>query len=375
MLEGIGDWGGFHAELVRTPLRFEDGHLLVPTAPGLGVELDEEVALRHPYEGDELHLEPVYGEVDAQRRSRDVNVGFVGLGQLGRQLAASLLRAGFPLTVHDRSPAAAAALGALGAKVAGSPREVAVSSDVVLTCLPSPAAVADGGGRSRTGCSRGFAPAARGSTAAPTTCTSCAGSRRSRPPVACDTLEAPVTGGVHLAAGGELTVIVGGDEAVAAAHWPLFEAMGRAAFRVGPLGAASALKVITNLLAFVHLVADGEALMLARRAGLDLGQAWEVIRASSGTSFVHETEGQLILNGSYDIGFTMDLALKDLGLALDLARDGDVPLALGGLVEQIFEQARTAYGGAAQSTMVVRLLEDAVGCDLRAPGFPASLAP
>ena len=102
--------------------------------------------------------------------------------------------------------------------------------------------------------------------------------------------------------------------------------MGRAVFRVGPLGSASALKVITNLLAFIHLAADGEALMLARRAGLDLGQAWEVIRASSGTSFVHETEGQLILNGSYDIGFTMDLALKDLGLAHDLARDGDVPL-------------------------------------------------
>jgi 3-hydroxyisobutyrate dehydrogenase len=160
---------------------------------------------------------------------------------------------------------------------------------------------------------------------------------------------------------------------VAADHRALFDAMGRSVYHVGPLGAASALKVITNLLAFVHLVADGEALMLARRAGLDLGQAWEVIRASSGTSFVHETEGQLILNGSYDIGFTMDLALKDLGLAQDLAYEGGVPLELGAVVEDVFRRARDAYGGSAWSTMVVRLLEDAVGVDLRAPGFPASL--
>ena len=106
------------------------------------------------------------------------------------------------------------------------------------------------------------------------------------------TLEAPVTGGVHLAATGEITVIVGGDECVAEAHMPLFEAMGRRVFHVGPLGRASDLKVITNMLAFIHLVACGEALMLAKRSGLDLAQAYEVIAASSGTSFVHETESR-----------------------------------------------------------------------------------
>jgi 3-hydroxyisobutyrate dehydrogenase-like beta-hydroxyacid dehydrogenase len=301
-----------------------------------------------------------------------VNVGFVGLGRLGSQLAASLLRAGVPLTVHDREPSAGAALGTLGARVAGSPREVAEASDVVLTCLPSPAAVAavvagidgllDGlrPGSTWIDCSTNDPHELR--RLAALAATSGVG-----------TLEAPVTGGVHLAARGELTVIVGGDESLAWAYRALFEAMARAVFHVGPLGAASTLKVITNLLAFVHLVADGEALMLARRAGLDLGQAWEVIRQSSGTSFVHETEGQLILNGSYDIGFTMDLALKDLGLARDLAREGGVPFEVGGLVEDIFGRAREAYGGEAWSTMVVRLLEDAVGTDLRAPGFPASL--
>ena len=373
VLEGIADWGGFHAELLRTPLQFEDGHLLVPTRAGPRRRARR--GGRPPPSLRRRRAAPRAGlrRGRRERPGRDVNVGFVGLGQLGRHLAASLLRAGFPLTVHDRSPDAAAGLATLGARVAGSPREVALASDAVLTCLPSPAAVTEVV-TGPDGLLEGLRP---GCTWIDSSTNDLHELRRLAGLLAAagiETLEAPVTGGVHLAASGEITVIVGGDEAVANAHWALFEAMGRSVFRVGPLGAASALKVITNLLAFIHLVADGEALMLARRAGLDLGQAWEVIRASSGTSFVHETEGQLILNGSYDIGFTMDLALKDLGLARGLARDGGVPLELGGLVEGIFERARATYGGAAASTMVVRLLEDAVGSDLRAPGFPAALS-
>ncbi len=132
-------------------------------------------------------------------------------------------------------------------------------------------------------------------------------------------------------------------------------------------------KVITNMLAFIHLVAAGEALMLATRGGLDLTTAFEAIKASSGNSFVHETESQVILNGSYNIGFTMDLACKDLGLAHQLGRDFEVPLELAGLVEQIFVRARAMYGGDAWSSMVVKLLEDALDTDLRAPGFPEVL--
>jgi 3-hydroxyisobutyrate dehydrogenase len=187
------------------------------------------------------------------------------------------------------------------------------------------------------------------------------------------TLECPVTGGVHKAAAGAITVIVGGDEAVFAAHRAVLEAIGGQVFHVGPLGQASVIKVITNMLAFIHLVAAGEALMLAKRGGLDLTTAFEVIRASSGNSFVHETESQVILNGSYDIGFTMDLALKDLGFALDMGREFGVPLDLAALTDQTFVRARAAYGGGAWSSQVVKLLEDALGTDLRAPGFPARL--
>jgi 3-hydroxyisobutyrate dehydrogenase len=186
-------------------------------------------------------------------------------------------------------------------------------------------------------------------------------------------LEAPVTGGVHKAATGEITVLVGGDMAVFEAHRPVIEAMGRPVLHVGPLGSASVLKVITNMLAFVHLVAAGEALALARRGGLDLGAAFEAIKASSGNSFVFETEGQLILNGSYDVGFTMDLACKDLLLASQLGRELRIPLDLAATVEQTFIRARERYGGAAPSTMAVKLLEDALATELRAPGFPARL--
>jgi 3-hydroxyisobutyrate dehydrogenase len=301
-----------------------------------------------------------------------VRLGFVGLGNLGRHLAASLLRAGFPLTVHDLRAEAAEPLVAAGAVRADSPRAVAEASDAVFTCLPTPAAVADvvagsmglleglrrGGTWIESSTNDGHEVQRLAALAAA---------------VGVHCLEAPVTGGVHLAATGEITVLVGGDAEVYAAHAPVFAAIGGKVFHVGPLGSASTIKVITNLLAFVHVVAVGEALMLARRAELDLAQSFEVIRASSGTSFVHESESQVILNGSYDIGTTIDVACKDLTLALELGREHGVPLELGELVERSFVRARERYGGQAWSTMVVKLLEDDLGVDLRAPGFPAKL--
>jgi 3-hydroxyisobutyrate dehydrogenase len=142
---------------------------------------------------------------------------------------------------------------------------------------------------------------------------------------------------------------------------------------MGPLGSAAVIKVITNMLAFIHLVAAGEALMLAKRGGLDLTKSFEAILHSSGNSFVHETESQVILNGSYDIGFTMDLALKDLGFATGFGREFGVPLDLASMVEHTFIRAKAQYGGGAWSSQVVKLLEDALGTDLRAPGFPEKL--
>jgi 3-hydroxyisobutyrate dehydrogenase len=301
-----------------------------------------------------------------------VNVGFVGLGNLGHHLAARVLAAGFPLTVYDREPAAVALLADAGASTAASPRALAEASDCVITCLPSPAAVSavvSGPDGIAEGLRRGGAWIDM-STNDPHELERLAALLAER---GIATLECPVTGGVHKAAAGDITVIAGGDDAVFAEHRALLEAIGGQVIHVGPLGKASVIKVITNMLAFIHLVAAGEALMLAKRGGIPLATAYEVIRASSGNSFVHETESQVILNGSYDIGFTMDLAVKDLGFALGLGRELGVPLELAGLVEATFLRAREEYGGAAWSSQVVKLLEDALGDDLRAPGFPAQL--
>ena len=298
--------------------------------------------------------------------------GFIGLGNLGGKLAASLARNGFDLVVNDADPKSAEPLLAAGAGWAATPAEVAAQVDAVITCLPSPA-VSERVLTGPEGVLAGAKPGATWiemSTIDQDTILRLAA-------VAADsgvaTLETPVTGGVHLAATGEITVIVGGDAELFERHRPAFAAMGSRIFHVGPIGSASLIKVITNMLAFVHLVAAGEALMLAKRGGLDLAQAFHVISASSGTSFVHETESQLILNGSYNINFTMDLACKDLGFAMKFGRDFGVPLDLAALTAQTFIRAREAYGGGAWSTQVVKLLEDALGADLRAPGFPAEL--
>jgi 3-hydroxyisobutyrate dehydrogenase len=298
--------------------------------------------------------------------------GFIGLGHLGGHLAASLLRAGFTLTVHDLDRNAARHLIDGGAHWAASPKSCAAASDAVITCLPSPAAsaiVLTGADGVLAGLRRGGAWIEM-STSDQHEIARIAALAAEAGIV---TLEAPVTGGVHRAAAGEITVLVGGDRAAFEAHLPAFQAMGGEIFHMGELGKASVIKIITNMLAFIHLVAAGEALMLAKRGGLDLAQAFAAIKASSGTSFVHETESQLILNGSYDIGFTMDLACKDLGFAYRLGREFGVPLELAGLTEQTFRRAQAQYGGAAWSTQVVKLLEDALGTDLRAPGFPAAL--
>ncbi len=295
--------------------------------------------------------------------------GYIGLGNLGGHLAASLIRAGFNLTVYDKDKSLAARHVEAGATWAASPAELAGSVDHVITCLPSPA-VSELVLREVLPAMRDGACWIENSTLGRDNILKLAELAQS---FGHETLEAPVTGGVHLAARGEITVLVGGSEKAFRDHEPALRAIGNKIFHMGPLGSAAVIKVITNMLAFIHLVADAEALMLAKRGGLDLATAWHAITASSGTSFVHETEGQLILNGSYDIAFTMELALKDLGFAKEFAEEFGVPTELAAKTLETFKRGAAAYGLNAQSTQIAKLLEDAVGEDLRAEGFPARL--
>lgn len=301
-----------------------------------------------------------------------MRIGCIGLGHIGRHLAANLLAAGFDVTVHDLDRGAAEELLESGAEWAASPAATAEASDAVITCLPSVAAVADVVAGAN-GLLEGFAPGdawIEMSTNDPRELRRLCGLLGER---GVHTLEAPVTGGVHNAASGTITVLVGGDEAVFRAYEHVFRAVGGSVFYVGELGKASSIKVVSNMLAFIHIAASAEAFMLCRRSGIDLRLAWEILRASSGDSFILETESTTILSGSYDVGFSFDLCLKDLGVALALGRDLDVPLDVAGTVEQLFVRGRARYGGEAEYAMVAKLLEEACGTDLRAPGFPETL--
>jgi 3-hydroxyisobutyrate dehydrogenase-like beta-hydroxyacid dehydrogenase len=296
--------------------------------------------------------------------------GFIGLGNLGKHLAASLARGGFDVGVHDLNRVAADPAVAAGAHWVESVPELAQSCDALVTCLPSPAA-------SSAVMNEALPLLHPGSTWIEMSTNDFVeveriAARALR--VGVSTLVCPVTGGVHRAAAGDITVLVGGTQQEFSAHEPALRAMGGRVIYLGGIEQAAVTKVVTNMLAFIHLIAAGEALMLCAKAGVDLRSAFDAIAASSGNSFVHETESQVILNGSYDIGFTMDLACKDAGFAVEFGRRFGVPLRLAGMMEQIFIEGRARYGGGAWSSMIVKPLEDSVGTPLRAPGFPAKLS-
>jgi len=298
-----------------------------------------------------------------------MRVGFIGLGNLGVHLATSLQRNGFDLTVNDIRKESAADLIAKGVKWADSPKALAENVDIVITCLPSPAVVKTVM-LSENGVLAGLKKGGVWMEMSTNDRHVIEEIAEKAAALGIDTLESPVTGGVHLAASGKITVLIGGDKGVYDKCIKVIEAVGGKNFYMGPLGNASIIKVITNMLAFIHLVAAGEAMMLAKQGGLDLKTSFEAIKASSGTSFVHETESQLVLSGSYNIGFTMDLALKDIGFATEMGRTFGVPLELAAITEQAFVRGKAQYGGDAWSPKVIKLLEDAVGVELRAPGFP-----
>jgi 3-hydroxyisobutyrate dehydrogenase len=295
--------------------------------------------------------------------------GFVGLGNLGKHLAVNLVRGGFDVGVYDLQRSTGDAVLAAGAHWAASIPELAKSCDGLITCLPSPAATA-------AVLDLALPSLRRGATWIEMSTNDFAeveilAARADELGIA--TLACPVTGGVHRAEAGDITVLVGGAQQTYEVHEPALRAMGGRVIHLGGIEQAAVTKVVTNMLAFIHLIAAGEALMLCAKAGVDLRSAYEAIAASSGNSFVHETESQVILNGSYDIGFTMDLACKDAGFALEFGRRFGVPLRLAGVMEQTFIEGRAKFGGGAWSSMIVKLLEDAVGTSLRAPGFPARL--
>ncbi len=298
-----------------------------------------------------------------------MQVGFIGLGNVGAKLASSLIRNGFDVTVRDTDESAAKPLIEQGAKWADSGAALAKACDVVITCLPSPtvsAQVLEEDGGVLEGISEGKIWLEMSTTEALDV-------RRLGALVEAGggiAMDTPVSGGCHRATTGNIAIFAGGDRQAFEKVLPLLSTMGRQIVHTGGLGSASVLKVITNYLAGVQLVSTGEAFMVAKKVGIDLAVAYEAIRVSSGNSFVHETEGQLILNGSYNINFTMDHELKDLTLFDDLAKSHNVPVELSPVCVAAVADGFDRYGPRVWSSQVVKRLEDDCGADLRAAGFP-----
>jgi 3-hydroxyisobutyrate dehydrogenase len=307
------------------------------------------------------------------RMGSELRIGFIGLGNVGSQLAGNLQRQGASLAVRDLDPERVAAFVGRGATSASSPRELAAGVDLVITCLPSPAVCAQVM-EAPDGVLAGLGP---GKIWLEMSTSDHAEVRRLGARVeerGATAMDCPVSGGCHRAASGNISIFAGGTREAFERVLPVLSMLGQRILHTGPIGSASQLKVLTNYLCTVHLAALAEALTVAKLAGLDLGTTYEGIRISSGNSFVHESESQVILNGSRDINFTMDLVIKDVGLFDALAKQLHVPLELSPLVLGIFRDGARRYGARELSPNIIRRLEDACGVRVLAPGFPAQMS-
>ena len=301
-----------------------------------------------------------------------MKVGFIGLGNVGGKLAASLLRNKFDLTVRDVDGNLTKSFENKGAKVVSNAKELAQNVDLIITCLPSPeicAEVMEGENGILDGLSENKIWLEMSTTdeAEVKRIGKKVLEKKAIP------LDGPVSGGCHRAATGNIAIFVGGDRYAFEKILPVLSIMGRKILHTGELGTASILKVITNYLASVHLVALGEAWTVAKKSNLDLSKTYKGIAVSSGNSFVHETESQVILNGSYNINFTMDLVLKDTGLFDELAKKLNTSLEISPKVVGIFKDGQTKYGSRAWSSMIVKRMEDMNKINFRASGFPEEL--
>ncbi len=301
-----------------------------------------------------------------------MKIGFIGLGNVGGKLANSLLRNKFELTVRDLDEDLTKDFQNKGAEIANSPKELVQQVDLIITCLPSPkicAEVMEGNDGVIAGISKNKIWLEM-STTDETEIKRLGKLVKERDGIP---LDGPVSGGCHRAATGNISIFVGGERNAFEKILPALTVMGRKVLHTGELGSATVLKVITNYLASTHLVALGEAWTVAKKYNLDLSKVYKGIAISSGNSFVHETESQVILNGSYNINFTMDLVLKDTSLFDNLAKKLNAPLEISPLIVKIFKDGQKKYGSRAWSSMIVKRMEDLNSIDFRADGFPDEL--
>ena len=300
---------------------------------------------------------------------KDKYVGFIGLGNVGSKVANNIIKQGYILYIYDLDSDTSKNLVSKGAVFCKCIDQLFKNVSVFITCLPSPKSVKDVILNNLTHIKKEHLWIEMSTTDEEDMKSLSNLVLKKKAEV----IEAPITGGQHKAVSGNISVLVGGNKESYERSFPILSCIGHRILYCGEIGKASTLKVVTNYLASINLLAIGEALMVCKKYGVDLKTAYEGIKISSGNSFVHETESQVILNGSYDVGFTMDLVCKDAGLFNKLTKKFEIPAKISNLMVKIFRNGQIKLGKRSLSTSVVKLLEEDCGENLRSKGFPSVL--
>tara|TARA_Y100000591_G_scaffold302441_1_gene297507 strand:- start:27 stop:974 length:948 start_codon:yes stop_codon:yes gene_type:complete len=297
------------------------------------------------------------------------NIGFIGLGNVGSKIANNILKNKNNLFIHDLDKKKGLKLIKNGAVWSNNLEDLSKRSNIIITCLPSPKSV--------NHVMSNLIPFLNDKHLWIEMSTTDE-EEMIRLSNLCHKknikiLEAPVSGGQHRAESGNISILVSGKKKTFNKAFNLLSNIGHNILYCGKIGNASTLKIVTNYLASINLLSLGEALMVCKKYGLDLKTAYHGITISSGNSFVHETESQLILNGSYNVGFSMDLVCKDVGLFNKLTNKYNIKADISKLLNRKFKLGKKKYGGQAQSTSIIRLIEDSCNTKLRAKDFPKIL--
>lgn len=296
----------------------------------------------------------------------ELKVGFIGLGKMGQPMARNIIKGGFPLAVANRSQQAVQSLAGEGATPARSPADVAAQADVICLCLPVPATVEEVtlGPRGVIESIRPGSIVLDFSTIGPSTCRSVAKALAER---GAGYLDAPVSGGTTGAEAGTLTVMVGGDKGQYERALPLLQRVGKKIVYAGPVGAGAVVKLMNQLLVGINLAGAAEAMVLGVKAGVDAQLLYETIASATGNSLqLQRCFPDMILKGSFEAMFSVDLLHKDLGLGVEVGKDNRVRLLLSALAVQIFEEARDMGFGGEDIAAVIKPLERLAGTDVRA---------
>ncbi len=295
------------------------------------------------------------------------SIGFIGIGNVGSNLANNLLKSDNNVFVYDKNKKSYSRLKKLKNKPCKTLKELVEKSSIIITCLPSPIAVNNVVETLLKYLTKKHVWIEMSTTDKDEMI------RLSKKvnSKGASVLECPITGGEHRAKSGNISILASGKKSTFKNSFSILSLLGHEILYCGKIGNASILKVITNYLASLHLLGIGEALIVAKKNKINLGLTYKAIKISSGNSFVNETETKVILGGSYDVGFTMDLVNKDINLFNKLGKN--IKLELGNYLSKKFQLGKEILGERSFSTSIIKLIEKEAKIKLRAKNFPKQL--